>query len=204
MFTDYKNNVYPNLTDAVVGVLGNISIDKNDYALYTNIKKGTPVSNGYEMPADSMTSAEIADAIAGYYDNGCIFSFHNPITGENKRLLDNISLEEEISNAWNNYKAWTNIQTLQDSEYVYRFSSDTFAEVYSEIETEIENQVNSVIENPDNEYVELLEDVVFGSLSESDSNVVEWYTYRQQLKAMTESSTDFPETYIWPTKPTGE
>jgi len=205
MFTDYKNNDYTNLSDTLDAIYTQAAADKLDYNLYVNIKQGTVVPSGILMPADIMTNAEINDALSSG-NEATIFNYHNMITGDTKRVSGATQLQATLDLAAEDYCAWINATTISDYlGYAYQFTS-VLPEDKAASETEVANAIKSqrteLLAESDHGMAELLESVVFGSLSESDSDVVEWYDYRENLRDL-ENQSDFPQSYVWPAEPSG-
>jgi hypothetical protein len=205
MFTDYKNNDYTNLSDTLDAIYTQVAADKLDYNLYVNIKQGTVVPSGILMPADIMTNAEINDALSSG-NEATIFNYHNMITGDNKRVSGATQLQATLDLAAEDYCAWINATTISDYlGYIYHFTS-VLPEDKAASETEVANAIKDkrteLLAESDHGMAELLESVVFGSLSESDSDVVEWYDYRENLRDL-ENQSDFPQSYVWPAEPSG-
>ena len=205
MFTDYKNNDYTNLSDTLDAIYTQVAADKLDYNLYVNVKQGTVVPGGIQMPADVMTNTEITDALSSG-NEATIFNYHNMITGDNKRVSGATQLQATLDLAAEDYCAWINANQIADYlGYVYQFTS-VLLEDKAASETEVENAIKDkrteLLAESDHGMAELLESVVFGSLSESDSDVVEWYDYRENLRDL-ENQSDFPQSYVWPAEPSG-
>jgi hypothetical protein len=205
MFTDYKNNEYTNLSDTLDAIYTQAAADKLDYNLYVNIKQGTVVPSGILMPADIMTNAEINDALSSG-NEATIFNYHNMITGDTKRVSGATQLQATLDLAAEDYCAWINATTISDYlGYAYQFTS-VLPEDKAASETEVANAIKDkrteLLAESDHGMAELLESVVFGSLSESDSDVVEWYDYRENLRDL-ENQSDFPQSYVWPAEPSG-
>jgi hypothetical protein len=205
MFTDYKNNDYTNLSDTLDAIYTQVAADKLNYNLYVNIKQGTVVPSGILMPADVMTNAEINDALSSGHE-ATIFSYHNMITGDNKRVSGATQLQATLDIAAEDYCAWINANQIADYlGYIYHFTSvlpEDKAASETEVADAIKSQRTELLAESDHGMAELLESVVFGSLSESDSDVVEWYDYRENLRDL-ENQADFPQSYVWPAEPSG-
>ena len=205
MFTDYKNNDYTNLSDTLDAIYTQAAADKLDYNLYVNVKQGTVVPGGIQMPADVMTNTEITNALSSG-NEATIFNYHNMITGDTKRVSGATQLQATLDLAAEDYCAWINATTISDYlGYAYQFTSvlpEDKAASTVEIEEAIKSQRTELLAESDHGMAELLESVVFGSLSESDSDVVEWYDYRTELRDL-ENQADFPESYVWPAEPSG-
>lgn len=205
MFTDFQGTGYTNLTDAIEVAVAAVEAAETTYSLFANVKQGTPVPNGLQMPADFLSDGEIKALIGqttdtpGYYTN--VFNFHNPITGANQTVVGNNRLREELVRAWGDYLVWAQPRSLTDYAG-YRYTWNNNSTAYSEVEAAINAQIQTLITASDSDYVELLESVVFGSLSESDTDLVEWNGYREDLRAVSEQA-DFPESYVWPAEPSG-
>ena len=184
MFTDFQGTDYTNLTDAIAGAIAAVEAAETTYSLFAKVKQGTPVPNGLQMPADFLSDGEIEVLIGqttdtpGYYTN--VFNFHNPITGMNQTLVGNNRLREELVRAWGDYLNWARPRRLTDyAGYSYAWSNDDTAR--DEVVVNINAQIQNLIRSSDSTYAELLESVVFGSLSESDTDVVEWHGYREDV-----------------------
>ena len=203
MFTDYKNNDYTNLSDTLDAIYTQSAADKLDYNLYINVKQGTVVPGGIQMPADVMTNTEITNALSSG-NEATIFNYHNMITGDTNRVSGATQLQATLDLAAEDYCAWTNATVISDYlGYVYQFTSllpEDKAASTVEIAEAIKSQRTELFAESDHEMAELLESVVFGSLSESDSEVVELHDYRSQLADL-ENQSDFPESYVWPAEP---
>ena len=205
MFTDYKNNDYTNLSDTLDAIYTQVAADKLNYNLYVNIKQGTVVPSGILMPADVMTNTQIANALSSG-NEATIFNYHNKITGETKRIAGATQLQATLDSAANDNITWLNATVIVDYlGYIYHFTS-VLPEDKAASETEVANAIKDkrteLLAESDHGMAELLESVVFGSLSESDSDVVEWYDYRENLRDL-ENQSDFPQSYVWPAEPSG-
>jgi hypothetical protein len=205
MFTDYKNNDYTNLSDTLDAIYTQVAADKLNYNLYVNIKQGTVVPSGILMPADVMTNTQIANALSSG-NEATIFNYHNKITGETKRIAGATQLQATLDSAANDNITWLNATVIVDYlGYIYHFTS-VLLEDKAASETEVANAIKDkrteLLAESDHGMAELLESVVFGSLSESDSDVVEWYDYRENLRDL-ENQSDFPQSYVWPAEPSG-
>jgi hypothetical protein len=168
MFTDYKNNDYTNLSDTLDAIYTQAAADKLDYNLYVNIKQGTVVPSGILMPADIMTNAEINDALSSG-NEATIFNYHNMITGDTKRVSGATQLQATLDLAAEDYCAWINATTISDYlGYAYQFTS-VLPEDKAASETEVANAIKDkrteLLAESDHGMAELLESVVFGSLS---------------------------------------
>ncbi len=205
MFTDYKNNDYTNLSDTLDAIYTQVAADKLDYNLYANIKQGTVVPSGILMPANVMTNTEIANALSSG-NEATIFNYHNKITGETKRIAGATQLQATLDSAANDNITWLNATVIVDYlGYVYQFTSvlpGDKAASETEVADAIKDKRTELLAESDHGMAELLESVVFGSLSESDSDVVEWYDYRENLRDL-ENQSDFPQSYVWPAEPSG-
>jgi hypothetical protein len=205
MFTDYKNNDYTNLSDTLDAIYTQVAADKLNYNLYVNIKQGTVVPSGILMPADVMTNTQIANALSSG-NEATIFNYHNKITGETKRIAGATQLQATLDSAANDNITWLKATVIVDYlGYIYQVSS-LLPEDKAASETEVANAIKDkrteLLAESDHGMAELLESVVFGSLSESDSDVVEWYDYRENLRDL-ENQSDFPQSYVWPAEPSG-
>ena len=205
MFTDYKNNDYTNLSDTLDAIYTQVAADKLNYNLYVNIKQGTVVPSGILMPADVMTNTQIANALSSG-NEATIFNYHNKITGETKRIAGATQLQATLDSAANDNITWLKATVIVDYlGYIYQVSS-LLPEDKSTSEAEVADAIKykrtELLAESDHGMAELLESVVFGSLSESDSDVVEWYDYRENLRDL-ENQSDFPQSYIWPAEPSG-
>lgn len=205
MFTDYKNNDYTNLSDTLDAIYTQVAADKLNYNLYVNIKQGTVVPSGILMPADIMTNAEINDALSSG-NEATIFNYHNMITGDTKRVSGATQLQSTLDLAFEDYYPWISSNQISDYlGYAYQFTSilpEDKAASEAEVADAIKDKRTELLAESDHGMAELLESVVFGSLSESDSDVVEWYDYRENLRDL-ENQSDFPQSYVWPAEPSG-
>ena len=205
MFTDYKNNDYTNLSDTLDAIYTQTAADKLDYNLYVNVKQGTVVPGGILMPADVMTNTEITKALSSG-NEATIFNYHNMITGDTKRVSGATQLQATLDLAAEDYCAWINANQIVDYlGYAYQFTSilsEDKAASEAEVADAVKDKRTELLAESDHGMAELLESVVFGSLSESDSDVVEWYDYRENLRDL-ENQSDFPQSYVWPAEPSG-
>jgi len=147
-FKSVNGTLFETLDEVLQNALDNVELIKIDYSVFVNVKILSPTDNGYLVPESFLSSADIKMYLSSE-DETCVFSFHDIMSGECRRLVGKTALQNAVNQAWDLYDGHYHLRRFfDDVGSLHMFSSDNIEDARQEATASINKKVVSYDEAP--------------------------------------------------------